>query len=217
MTNGGRHRGVKLAERSIVQRHENRVLTTHSSSPTPQAISWIWMLPVTWQERGRKQASCRPGGSSLAVTAGTSTYSQTCTVVPMASRSPCERQAHRRLERAEVGVEVVPLVADHHQLARLVGGDQQRGPQAAEQRREVGRVHGPQAAGAGGLVGAGSSLIEEGSLRRRIVDTIQACCQGLSESDHPVFVGQAFLPELVRRGSSGIQRANLLEIGTYDR
>ncbi len=88
VTNGGRHRGVKLAERSIVHRHENRVLTTHNSSPVPQAISWIWMLPVTWQSRGKKQASCRPGGSSLAVTAGTSTYSQTCTVVPMARRSP---------------------------------------------------------------------------------------------------------------------------------
>ena len=88
VTNGGRHRGVKLAVGSSVHRQENRVLTTHSSSPVPQAISWIWMLPVTWQLRGRKQASWRPGGSSLEVTAGTSTYSQTCTDVPMARRSP---------------------------------------------------------------------------------------------------------------------------------
>ena len=88
MTNGGRHRGAKLAEPSSVQRQENRVLTTQSSSPAPQAISWIWMLPVTWLERGRKQASCRPGGSSLAVTAGTSTNSQTWILVPTASRSP---------------------------------------------------------------------------------------------------------------------------------
>ena len=87
-TNGGRHRGAKLAERSSVQRQENRVLTTHSSPPAPQAISWPWMLPVTWLARGRKQASCRPGGSSLAVTAGTSAYSQTWIVVPTASRSP---------------------------------------------------------------------------------------------------------------------------------
>ena len=76
-TNGGRHRGVKLAERSSVQRQENLVLTAHSSSPIPQASSWIWILAVTWHERGRKQASWRPGGSSLAVTAGTSTYSHT--------------------------------------------------------------------------------------------------------------------------------------------
>jgi len=64
------------------------VLTIHNSPPAPQAISWIWMLPVTWLERGRRQASCRPGGSSLAVTAGTSTNSQTWILVPTASRSP---------------------------------------------------------------------------------------------------------------------------------
>src|SRR5262249_60248776 len=46
-TNGGRHRGTKLAERSSVHRQENRVLTTHNSPPLPQAISWPWMLPVT--------------------------------------------------------------------------------------------------------------------------------------------------------------------------
>ena len=60
VTNGGRHRGVKLADRSSVQRHEKRVLTTQSSSSCPQAISWPWMLPVTWQLRGRKQASWLP-------------------------------------------------------------------------------------------------------------------------------------------------------------
>src|SRR5262249_33562027 len=46
-TNGGRHRGAKLADRSSVHRQENRVLTTHNSPPLPQAISWPWMLPVT--------------------------------------------------------------------------------------------------------------------------------------------------------------------------
>jgi hypothetical protein len=30
------------------------------------------------------------------------------------------------VEGAEVGVEVVSLVADHHELAGLVGGDQER-------------------------------------------------------------------------------------------
>ena len=38
-TKGGRHRGVKLAEGSSVQRHEKRVLTTQSSPPAPKAIS----------------------------------------------------------------------------------------------------------------------------------------------------------------------------------
>jgi hypothetical protein len=37
-----------------------------------------------------------------------------------------ERHAHRSLEGAVVGVEVAPLVADHHEPAGLVGGDQQR-------------------------------------------------------------------------------------------
>ena len=34
--------------------------------------------------------------------------------------------AHRSLEDAEVGVEVVPLIANNHELAGLVGGDQER-------------------------------------------------------------------------------------------
>ena len=40
---------------------------------------------------------------------------------------PVARQghAHRGLEASEVGVEVVPLIADQHELAGLVCGDQQ--------------------------------------------------------------------------------------------
>src|SRR5262245_53778289 len=38
-TKGGRHLGAKLADRSIVHRQENRVLTNHNSLPIPQAIS----------------------------------------------------------------------------------------------------------------------------------------------------------------------------------
>src|SRR5262249_34000336 len=37
--NDGRHRGVKLAERSSVQRQENRVLTTHNSPSPPTPLS----------------------------------------------------------------------------------------------------------------------------------------------------------------------------------
>ncbi len=57
-------------------------------------------------------------------------------------------QSHRCLKGAEVGIEVFPLVADHHQLARLVGGDQERGAQASKQCRKIGSVHGPQRSGA---------------------------------------------------------------------
>ena len=55
-----------------------------------------------------------------------------------------EGQAHRGLEAPEVGVEVVPLVADHHQLAGLVGRHQQRGAELPQQAGEVRRVDGPQ-------------------------------------------------------------------------
>src|SRR5207253_925393 len=56
-------------------------------------------------------------------------------------------QTHRSLERAVVGVEVVALVADHHELAGLVGGDQQRRAQLPQQRGEIRGVGGPQRPG----------------------------------------------------------------------
>jgi hypothetical protein len=55
-----------------------------------------------------------------------------------------QSHAHRRLEAAEVGVEMVPLVADQHELSGLVGGDQQRRAELPQKRGEVRRVHGPQ-------------------------------------------------------------------------
>ncbi len=42
---------------------------------------------------------------------------------------------------------MVALVADHHELAGLVGGDQQRAPSCRKQRGEVRRVGGPQRPG----------------------------------------------------------------------
>ena len=69
-----------------------------------------------------------------------------------------EGQAHRGLEGAEVGVEVVPLVADHHELAGLVGGDQQRRAELPQQRGEVRRVDGPQRRRVLRLGAAGSSV-----------------------------------------------------------
>ena len=65
-----------------------------------------------------------------------------------------EGQAHRSLEGAEVGVEAVPLVADHHQLAGLVGGHQERGAELAQERGEVRRVHGPKRRRRAGLSGS---------------------------------------------------------------
>lgn len=52
-TNGGRHRGVKLADRSRVQRYENRVSTTHRSPPASEASPRPWMSPVKWHEWAR--------------------------------------------------------------------------------------------------------------------------------------------------------------------
>ncbi len=74
---------------------------------------------------------------------GTSTNSQTWILVPTASRG----HSHRRPEGAEVCVEVVPLLADEHDLAGPVGRDQERGPQPAQERREIGRMDGAERLG----------------------------------------------------------------------
>ena len=50
--NFGRQVGAKLWSGSCVARHENRVLTNSTWSPT-YAISWICTSPVTWAERGK--------------------------------------------------------------------------------------------------------------------------------------------------------------------
>ncbi len=52
--------------------------------------------------------------------------------------------AHRGLEAAEVDVEVVPFIADQHELARLIGGDQKRWAELPQERGEVRRVDCPQ-------------------------------------------------------------------------
>ncbi len=60
-----------------------------------------------------------------------------------ADRQPIavEGHAHWRLETAEAGVEMVPLVADHDELAGLEGGDHLRGAQLPQRRGEVRRVN----------------------------------------------------------------------------
>ena len=74
------------ARASSVQRQEKRVLTTHSSPPRSQAISWIWMSPVTWRRRGRKQASCVPAARACR-DGRLLRYSQTVLAPPIASRA----------------------------------------------------------------------------------------------------------------------------------
>ena len=54
---------------------------------------------------------------------------------------PLQRQAHRRLKGPEMRVEVLPLVADHDQLSRLISRDEERGAQTSQQGRKVGCVH----------------------------------------------------------------------------
>ena len=44
------------------------------------------MSPVTWQERGRKQASCWPAGSTCGAMSGALRRNQTWLRVPMVSR-----------------------------------------------------------------------------------------------------------------------------------
>ncbi len=66
-----------------------------------------------------------------------------------------EGQAHGRPEAAEVGIEVVSLIAHHHEFAGLVGGDQERGVELPQEGREVHRVNGTQRLGLGSL-GLGS-------------------------------------------------------------
>jgi hypothetical protein len=51
-----------------------------------------------------------------------------------------EGHPHRRREAAEVGVEVVALIADDHELAGLIGGNQQRHTQLSQQHGKVRRV-----------------------------------------------------------------------------
>ena len=120
------------------------MLTTQSSPPAPQAISWIWMLPVTWLDAGQ-EAGVVPAGR-VELGGDGRDVDELPDLDRGADGQPAavEGQAHRGLEGAEVGVEVVPLVADHHELAGLVGGDQQRRAELPQQRGEVRRVDGPQ-------------------------------------------------------------------------
>jgi len=114
---------AKLAERSSVQRpHENRVF--HDPQFAARPPRHLMALDVPRDVTGTRQ-------EAGVVAVETSSDGRDVHVLPDldggADGQPVaiEGHAHRGLERAEVGVEVVALVADDHELAGLIGGDQQ--------------------------------------------------------------------------------------------
>ena len=82
--------------------------------------------------------------------------------------------AHRGLEGAEVGVEVVPLVADQHELAGLVGGDQERRAELPQQRGKFGVWTARSGVGSSILGRSGSSVGLARELGVAITATIDA-------------------------------------------
>ena len=115
------------------------MLTNQSSSPT-QAISWPWTLPVTWHDLGMKQASCRRrvvrASPPRRGRRGTPRFARPCP----ARACRLGAQSHRGPEVSEVGLQLARLVADDHELARLVSGDQERRPDPRQQFGEARRV-----------------------------------------------------------------------------
>ena len=77
-----------------------------------------------------------PAGSTFGAASGTSRKSQTSSRVPIAIRSPSDREPHRLVEVAEVGVERALGLAQADELAGLVGADQQRAADLAQHLRE---------------------------------------------------------------------------------
>src|SRR4051794_25733520 len=77
-----------------------------------------------------------------------------------------EGQAHGRRKGAVMGIEMVSLVADHDQLAGLVGGDQQRRAELPQQGGKVRRVGGVQRAWVSRVVAGGDRSRASGSSLR---------------------------------------------------
>ncbi len=115
-----------------------------------------------WLERGRKQASCRPGGSSLAATAGDVDELPDLHLGAEGQAVAGEGHAHGGGEGAKVGVEVVALVADQNELTGLVRRDQQRAAKVSQQGREVGGVDSAKRDGCLGLPVVGGSQCRAG-------------------------------------------------------
>ncbi len=119
-------------------------MLTNQSPPLPQAISWTWTSPVQWPMRGRKQASCRALGLKPAGDGGG------VVVFPDLQRRADGQpvavagQAHRLAEAAEVGVQRTVVGPEHHQLAGLIRGDENRQAQLLEEPWEAGGMHAAQ-------------------------------------------------------------------------
>ena len=95
------------------------------------------MSPVTWQERGRKQASCRPAGSTRGAMSGALRRNQTRSRVPMRQPPGVHRQAHGPVERAHQHRQPAPRGPGDQQLVRLVGAHQQRRAELLQQGDEA--------------------------------------------------------------------------------
>jgi hypothetical protein len=144
LTNGGRHRGAKLAEPSSVQRQENRgVDDPELVAGTP---GHLMDLDVARDVAGAGQIAAVVPARRVELGYHGRDVDELPDLDVGADGQPVAGQghAHRGLEGAEVGVEVVPLVADHHQLAGLVGGDHERRAKLPQERGEVRSVDRPQ-------------------------------------------------------------------------
>ena len=122
------------------------MLTTHNSPPVPQAISWIWTLPVTWLARGRSRRRAVPAARAWWPRRGRREFpdlDRGADGQPAATARAMPIGAWK----ARKWVLRCPLVADHHELAGLVGGDQQRNASISQQRGEVRGVDRPQRPG----------------------------------------------------------------------
>ena len=129
--NGGRQRGTKLCRPSSVHRQPKAVLTSHSSSPA-QASSWAWISPVKWEERVRKQASCRPAGSTRAARSGAACKNQTWARAATAMPSGLTASPMARSKLWYDSVSSPCRDPDGDDLARLVGGHEQGDAELAQ-------------------------------------------------------------------------------------
>ena len=136
-----RHEAVDPVERA--QAGEARV-DEPEPVPCPRPSRGSGRRRCNGRRRGRKQASCRPSGAEPAGDG------RGVVVFPDLQRRADGQpvavagQAHRLAEAAEVRVQRAVVGPEHHQLAGLVGGDEDREAQLLEDRGEAGGVHAAQ-------------------------------------------------------------------------
>ena len=121
------------------------MLTTHSSgSPsTVGAPGHLVALDPARDNRGAGQVApvVPPAGLDAAGPASElSVSNQTCPFAPTASRSGLDRDPHRLVEPVEGEADLALGEPDRHELAGLVGRDQQRAAHLAQDLREGGAV-----------------------------------------------------------------------------